>query len=373
MQGSDASRRENADACPENCPRIERVHSLPVMLRSAERASRSTTATGGAVHPSRLAFREHLWMTDRQRTIIANGVTQRMLPCLPELHGCNRRPAFPAPSVHTEGRNLSKPRAGHAARLRKRVLMLLQMKRNSHSIIASRGPRFASPLIENIAACHGFSYTVRAMIPPLAPSCADVLLFDLGRVVLDIDLARVMSTWAGHAGCDAADLATRFVVDDSFKHHEIGRIDDAAFFANLRQLLGIGLTDAQFLEGWNALFAGEMPGIAPLLANAAKRMPLYAFSNTNPAHVAHFSTAYADVLGHFRDIFLSSTIGLRKPDAEAYDHVVKAIGVPASRILFFDDSAANIEGARARGLRAIHVTSTDDVARALTALEIVPG
>ena len=42
--------------------------------------------------------------------------------------------------------------------------------------------------------------------------------------------------------------------------------------------------------------------------------------------------------------------GLRKPDAAAYDHVVKAIGVPASRIVFFDDSADNIAGARARGL-----------------------
>src|SRR5437879_9881920 len=54
-----------------------------------------------------------------------------------------------------------------------------------------------------------------------------------------------------------------------------------------------------------------------------RSMPLYAFSNTNPAHVAHFSQAYADVLSHFRQIFLSSSIGLRKPDAEAYDHVVK--------------------------------------------------
>jgi len=205
---------------------------------------------------------------------------------------------------------------------------------------------------------------------PLAPSSVDVLLFDLGRVVLDINFDSVMATWAGHAGCSPADLASRFVVNDSFKHHETGRIDDAAFFADLRQSLGIGLSDAQFLEGWNAIFAGEMPGIAPLLAGAAQRLPLYAFSNTNPAHVTHFSKTYAGVLGHFREIFLSSSIGLRKPDAEAYDHVVKAIGVPASRILFFDDSAANIEGARARGLCAIHVTSMDDVARALTALEI---
>ena len=208
------------------------------------------------------------------------------------------------------------------------------------------------------------------MNSPPAPNSADVLLFDLGRVVLDISFDRVMACWASHAGCTPNDLAARFIVDDSFKHHEIGRIGDAAFFANLRQSLGIAITDAQFLEGWNAIFTGEMPGIAPLLAGAARRMPLYAFSNTNPAHVAHFSQAYTDVLSHFREIFLSSTIGLRKPDAEAYDHVIRAIGVPASRILFFDDSAANIEGARARGLSAIHVTSTDDVARALTALGI---
>jgi len=113
-----------------------------------------------------------------------------------------------------------------------------------------------------------------------------------------------------------------------------------------------------------------MPGIELLLARAAKRLPLYAFSNTNGAHVEHFSEVYAGVLGHFREIFLSSTIGLRKPDAAAYDHVVKAIGVPASRVVFFDDLAENIEGARARGITAVHVRSPDDVAHALAALGI---
>ena len=116
------------------------------------------------------------------------------------------------------------------------------------------------------------------------------------------------------------------------------------------------------------LFYG--PLFAPLLKRAADRLPLYAFSNTNSAHVEHFSQAYAGVLGQFREIFLSSAIGLRKPDAAAYDHVVKAIGVPAPRIVFFDDLAENIEGARARGLTAVHVTSSDDVAGALAALGI---
>jgi glucose-1-phosphatase len=205
-------------------------------------------------------------------------------------------------------------------------------------------------------------------LPLLSPGTADALLFDIGRVVIDIDFNKALACWAGHAGCEPAHLAGRFARDGLYRRHETGSIDDAEFFAGLRSSLGIDLSDAQFLQGWNAIFAGEMPGIGALLRRAGARVPLYAFSNTNNAHVEHFSQAYAEVLGHFREIFLSSTIGLRKPDAAAYDHVVRAIGVPAQRIVFFDDLAENIDGARARGLTAVHVTSPDDVARALAAL-----
>jgi putative hydrolase of the HAD superfamily len=176
--------------------------------------------------------------------------------------------------------------------------------------------------------------------------------------------------WASHAGCEPASLRERFLRDDLYRRHEKGEITDEAFFAGLRSSLGIELSDAQFVEGWNAIFVGEMPGINQFLARAAKRLPLYAFSNTNAPHVAYFSDRYAKVLGHFREIFFSSTIGLRKPDAEAYDHVVRAIGVPANRIVFFDDLAENIRGARQRGLKAVLVNSPDDVARALEALDI---
>src|ERR1700681_2230757 len=207
--------------------------------------------------------------------------------------------------------------------------------------------------------------------PLRSPGSADALLFDLGRVVLDIDFDKAIACWAGHAGCEAARLVERFSSrDEAYRRHESGEISDAEFFATLRASLGIELSDAQFLEGWNAIFAGEMPGIAPLLKRAARRLPLYAFSNTNGAHAKHFSQRYAAVLGHFREIFLSSDIGLRKPDAAAYDHVVKAIGVPAGRIVFSDDLTESYHGARARGLTAVHVAPPEDVAEALAALGI---
>ncbi|MDH6257757.1 HAD family phosphatase [Bradyrhizobium sp. BR13661] len=204
----------------------------------------------------------------------------------------------------------------------------------------------------------------------LSPGSADALLFDLGRVVLDIDFSKAIACWAAHAGCRPEAIVSRYVRDEAYRLHEVGRISDADYFQSLRTSLGIGISDAQFLEGWNAIFAGEMPDIAELLPRAAQQLPVYAFSNTNRPHVDHFSKEYADLLGHFRELYLSSSIGLRKPDAEAFDHVVAAMGIPANRIVFFDDLAENIEGARARGLTAVHVTSPKDVGNALRALGI---
>jgi glucose-1-phosphatase len=204
----------------------------------------------------------------------------------------------------------------------------------------------------------------------LSPGDADALLFDLGRVVINIDFTKVLACWAGHAGCAPSDIAARYAADEIYFDHERGKVSDEEFFDNLRRLLGIAITDEQFLEGWNSVFAGEMDGIVPLLERASQHLPLYAFSNTNRAHIAAFKREYAEVLKPFREIYLSSSIGLRKPDAEAFDHVVNAMGVPASRIVFFDDLAENIVGARAQGLKAVHVTSTADIADALTALGI---
>jgi glucose-1-phosphatase len=209
------------------------------------------------------------------------------------------------------------------------------------------------------------------MTPPrLSPGDADALLFDLGRVVLDIDFSKALACWAGHAGCVPSDIATRWAIDESYHHHERGTISDEAFFEGLRRSLGIAITDEQFLDGWNAIFAGEMDGIAPLLDRAARHFPLYVYSNTNRAHVAHFTRVHAHTLKPFRELFYSSSIGMRKPEIAAFDHVVKAMGVPASRVVFFDDLAENVESARSLGIKAVQVRSSRDVANALTALGV---
>ena len=205
----------------------------------------------------------------------------------------------------------------------------------------------------------------------LAPSSADVLLFDLGRVVLDIDFDKVMT----HLGRPCRLRARRCLGAVCGRRSFQASRDRprSTIPRSSRTCAARSASPFPTTSSWKAgtrSSPAKCRGSRHCSTRAAKSLPLYAFSNTNPPHVAHFSKTYPDVLGHFREIFLSSTIGLRKPDAAAYDHVVQAIGVPAQRIVFFDDSADNIAGARARGLVGVHVTSTDDVAKALAELGI---
>ncbi|MFK9842695.1 hypothetical protein ACJENN_26965, partial [Escherichia coli] len=65
-------------------------------------------------------------------------------------------------------------------------------------------------------------------LPHLAPGSADALLFDLGRVVIDIDFSKAVACWAAHAGCAPADIVDRFVHDETYHHHERGHVSDAA-------------------------------------------------------------------------------------------------------------------------------------------------
>lgn len=196
----------------------------------------------------------------------------------------------------------------------------------------------------------------------------DALLFDLGGVVIDIDFGRAIASWAEAAGVPADVLRSRFAFDDAYERHERGEIAAAEYFAALRASLRLDLPDGALIAGWNAIYVREVPGVRGLLESIAGRVPLYGFTNSNATHHAFSSVRYADVLKVFRKVFLSWQLGLRKPERAAFEAIARTIGVPLDRILFFDDTLVNVEGAWAVGMPAVHVRSTADVAAALAAV-----
>jgi HAD superfamily hydrolase (TIGR01509 family) len=197
------------------------------------------------------------------------------------------------------------------------------------------------------------------------------VLFDLGGVLLDTDWDRALAAWQCHSPLPPAQLRERFVFDEPFRRHETGHLDDAGYFAHLRQVLALDCDAAQVEAGFNAILVAEIAETVALLEGLRDRVPRHAISNTNPAHVAHIRRAFPGFLERFDRVFTSHEIGHRKPHPATFEHVLRAIGVPAAQVLLFDDLAPNVDAAQALGLQAVLVKSPEDVRSALRARRLI--
>ena len=193
----------------------------------------------------------------------------------------------------------------------------------------------------------------------------DAIVFDLGGVLVDVDFRRGLEHWAAAARVPVESLASRWQRDEAYCAHERGELDDAGYFAHLRSTLQLPIGDPQMLGGWNAMLGEPLPGMEALVRDVAREHPLYVFSNTNPAHIAHFRPRYRPLLSHFRHVYTSCELGSRKPEPEAFSRLAAQIGVPPERLLFFDDLEVNVQGARRAGLNAFRVTRAEEIAALL--------
>ena len=196
-----------------------------------------------------------------------------------------------------------------------------------------------------------------------AATCA--VLFDLGGVLLTIDWERAFAAWAPHSRLPLEGIRKRFSFDEPFRRHETGHLPDEGYFAHLRQLLELECEPGQVRAGFDAILAGEIAETVRMLEAIRGRVPCYAISNTNPSHLARMGSGFPGFLDRFARVFASHDIGHRKPHPESFEHVLRAIGLPAREVLLFDDLEPNIEAAAALGLQAVLVKSPADVRQAL--------
>lgn len=73
----------------------------------------------------------------------------------------------------------------------------------------------------------------------------------------------------------------------------------------------------------------------------------------------------------FDPLVISAEVGLLKPDPRIYRLALDALGLPGGQVLFVDDFAENVEGARQAGLQALQFTGRQAALKALRAL--LPG
>jgi FMN phosphatase YigB (HAD superfamily) len=197
------------------------------------------------------------------------------------------------------------------------------------------------------------------------------LLFDLGGVLIDIDFDRALQTWSHSSQLPLVEITRRFSMDEPYRQHELGEIPASDYLAHLRQLLELEASDEEIAHGWNNIFVGEIAATIEYIATARTNLPCYLFSNTNPTHQAFWTTEFPTALDSFQQIFVSSEMGLRKPDRAAFEAVAAATGFRLNEILFFDDTEENVSGARLAGMPSILVNDHADVELALTDIGVL--
>ena len=198
----------------------------------------------------------------------------------------------------------------------------------------------------------------------------DAVILDLGGVVFGISVDRIIKSWAESSGCHPKDIAPKFKVDEYYKLFEIRKISPEEYRSHVCNVLEINISDEDFDKGWNSIYLDLLPGIEQLLLQLKDKTRLLVLTNTNEIHAKEWRVRYADILKHFDRVFASHEIGVRKPSPESFHAILDYLGTTPDRVVFFDDTPDNVEGALSVGISSFVVNSPCEVSERLKQMGI---
>lgn len=108
---------------------------------------------------------------------------------------------------------------------------------------------------------------------------------------------------------------------------------------------------AEILDAWNDTV---VDAVALELVDAVRARGVRCFLASNQQERRARWMRTLPLAEHLDGLFFSCDLGIAKPDPAFFERIVTVIDTDPGKILFIDDSAPNVEGARAAGLRAAH-------------------
>jgi len=184
------------------------------------------------------------------------------------------------------------------------------------------------------------------------------IIFDLGGVILHIDYARTIAAFK-KLGIENFDkIYSQKQQTGLFDELEKGLIGADVFREALLHHLPAGTTHAQVDAAWNAMLLDFPAENLAFLSRLRSECRLFLLSNTNEIHLKEVmrilqrSHGFGDLALFFERAYYSHRLGMRKPDAEIFRHVLGHNKLHPSETLFIDDSPQHVKGAQALGIEA---------------------
>lgn len=196
------------------------------------------------------------------------------------------------------------------------------------------------------------------------------IIFDLGNVLLPIDLSLTYEEFSTYSTLSALEIASIIIDKQLWVPYESGQQTDEEFRNYLRSHLCLTISDADFDHAFSALLLDFHAGVYEWIASLKSKFHLILLSNTSSIHAERFTKVSLGPKGQnlfslFHQVYYSFEMGLVKPDLAIYQQVLNEQGFLAEEVLFFDDNVANINAAKSIGIPSFLV----DPSRSLSQIQ----
>jgi putative hydrolase of the HAD superfamily len=197
------------------------------------------------------------------------------------------------------------------------------------------------------------------------------IIFDVGRVVVRLDISRAVGGLAKGINLSPSDIWSAITHDPRWRDWQEGRMTPRDWHLHLSKRLGGSLSFEQFTDAWNRAIDPVPILENSMLEKLSKRYRLALLSNTDPIHVAHLESAY-EFMRHFPKPvrIYSCVVGASKPDPLIYREALRATKARAEEAVYVDDIPSYVLAAQSLGMAGITFRSPEQLDRDLRALGI---
>lgn len=179
-----------------------------------------------------------------------------------------------------------------------------------------------------------------------------VVVFDLGKVLLDFNFQIFADALAGESSVTADEIQASVINSDLLRDYEYGRTTSQQFFEQVKSFSKYRGDIQSFKNLFGEIFTEIVPMISLQQRLRKSGLPTYIFSNTNEIAIDTVRRLYPFFSG-FTGYILSYEHLSMKPDTRIYEVVEDVIGASGSDLVFLDDKEENISAAQARGWHGI--------------------
>ena len=198
---------------------------------------------------------------------------------------------------------------------------------------------------------------------------ASHLVFDLGGVIVKLRGTPIPIEWFPDDN-KPADVWERWLTSEGPRLFESGKIGCVEFSERVVDDLSLNTSANEFLNYFSDLPECVFDGAKELLAKAQTRFTTACFSNSNELHWQG-KLVEMGLNTCFDHYFASHLMGIVKPDAESFLHVINSLKVEPASIIFFDDNQMNVDAAQSVGMQAMRVVGVSELAKALAGFGVL--